>query len=133
MISCNPTAFLNLFLNYGYTRSFIRNCKQSALSNCQRNSMITGCQPCRSEQCRMCFYTRSTAIVISNLHSLFLLPKTRCNAQLHLHDSLHSAHIPTKSPRRLMMPVSASDSLMHPKFFLCFYMVDVGTGAFVLL
>ena len=38
-------------LNYGYTRSFIRICKQSALSltNCQRNSMITGCQPCRSK------------------------------------------------------------------------------------
>ena len=58
-------------LNYGYTRSFKRICKQSALSltNCQRNSMITGCQPCRSKQCRMCFYTRSTAIVTSNLHN----------------------------------------------------------------
>ena len=58
-------------INYGCTRSFIRICKQSALSltNCQRNSMITGCQPCRSKQCRMCFYTRSTAIVSSNLHN----------------------------------------------------------------
>ena len=66
-------------LNYGYTRSFIRICKQSALSltNCQRTSMITGCQPCRSKQCRMCFYTRSTAVVTSNLHNhTFPITKT---------------------------------------------------------
>ena len=83
-------------LNYGYTRSFLRFCKQSALSltNCQRNSMITGYQPCRSKQCRMYFYTRSTAIVTSNLHNhTSYYPKHMLqHAQLHLHDSLHSVH-----------------------------------------
>ena len=87
-------------LNYGYTRSFIRICKQSALSltNCQRNSMITGCQPCRSKQCRMCFYTRSTAIVTNNLHNhtFPITQNTCCNTRNCIykivHDSLHSVH-----------------------------------------
>ena len=88
-------------LNYGYTRSFIRICKQSALSltNCQRNSMITGCQPCRSKQCRMCFYTRSTAIVTSNLHNhtFPVTQNTRCstrNCIYTIHCTL-CTHIPT--------------------------------------
>ena len=88
-------------LNYGYTRSFIRFCKQSALSltNCQRNSMITGCQPCRSKQCRMCFYTRSTAIVTSNLHNhTFPITQNTCcntrNCIYTIHCTLWT-HIPT--------------------------------------
>ena len=84
-------------INYGYTRSFIRICKQSTLSitNCQRNSMITGCNLVTLKQCRMCFYTRSTAIVTSNLHNhTFPITQNTClqHAQLHLHDSLHSVH-----------------------------------------
>ena len=88
-------------LNYGYTRSFIRICKQSALSltNCQRNSMITGCQPCRSKQCPMCFYTRSTAIVASNLHNhTFPITQNTCcntrNCIYTIHCTL-CTHIPT--------------------------------------
>ena len=88
-------------LSYGYTRSFIRFCKQSALSltNCQRNSMITGCQPCRSKQCRMCFYTRSTAIVTSNLHNhTFPITQNTCcntrNCIYTIHCTL-CTHIPT--------------------------------------
>ena len=88
-------------LNYGYTRSFIRFCKQSALSltNCQRNSMITGCQPCRSKQCRMCFHTRSTAIVTSNLHNhTFPITQNTCcntrNCIYTIHCTL-CTHIPT--------------------------------------
>ena len=88
-------------LNYGYTRSFIRICKQSALSltNCQRNSMITGCQPCRSKLCRMCFYTRSTAIVTSNLHNhTFPITQNTCcntrNCIYTIHCTL-CTHIPT--------------------------------------
>ena len=88
-------------LNYGYTRSFIRICKQSALSltNCQRNSMITGCQPCRSKQCRMCLYTRSTAIVTSNLHNhTFPITQNTCcntrNCIYTIHCTL-CTHIPT--------------------------------------
>ena len=88
-------------LNYGYTRSFIRICKQSALSltNCQRNSMITGCQPCRSKQCRMCFYTRSTAILTSNLHNhTFPITQNTCcntrNCIYTIHCTL-CTHIPT--------------------------------------
>ena len=40
--------------------------------------MITGCQPCHSKQCHMCFYTRSTAIALPVIYTitLFLLPKT---------------------------------------------------------
>ena len=88
-------------LNYGYTRSFIRFCKQLALSltNCQHNSMITGCQPCRSKQCRMCFYTRSTAIVTSNLHNhTFPITQNTCcntrNCIYTIHCTL-CTHIPT--------------------------------------
>ena len=87
--------------NYGYTRSFIRICKQSALSltNCQRNSIITGCQPCRSKQCRMCFYTRSTAILTSNLHNhTFPITQNTCcntrNCIYTIHCTL-CTHIPT--------------------------------------
>ena len=88
-------------LNYGYTRSFIRICKQSALSltNCQRNSMITGCQPCRSKQCRMCFYTRSTAIVTSNLHNhtFPITQNTCCNTRncIYTTHCTLCTHIPT--------------------------------------
>ena len=83
--------------NYGYTRSFIRFCKQSALSltNCQRNSMIAGC----SKQCRMCFYTRSTAILTSNLHNhTFPITQNTCcntgNCIYMIHCTL-CTHIPT--------------------------------------
>ena len=88
-------------LKYGYTRSFLKNCKQSALSltNCHYNSMITGCQPCHSKQCLMCFYTRSTAIISSNLHNhtFPITQNTSCNTRNCIY-TLHCTmctHIPT--------------------------------------
>ena len=67
-------------LNYGYTRSFIRFCKQSALSltNCQRNSMITGCQPCRSKPNAVCVSIHVLPLSLPVIYTitLFLLPKT---------------------------------------------------------
>ena len=100
--SCNPYRILKSnLLNYGYTRSFIRICKQSALSltKCQCNSMITGCQPCRFKQCQMCFYTRSTAILNSNLHNhTFPITQNTCcntrNCIYTIHCTL-CTHIPT--------------------------------------
>ena len=66
-------------LNYGYTRLFIRICKQSALSltNCQRNSMITGCQPCRSiNAVCVSIHVLPLSLPVIYTITLFLLPKT---------------------------------------------------------
>ena len=61
--------------------------------------MITGCQPCRSKQCRMCFYTRSTAIVTSNLHNhtFPITQNTCCNTRncIYTIPCTLCTHIPT--------------------------------------
>ena len=82
----------------------------------------------------------SYKILMFNFYSLYLClphclsPSLSLSVCLSLSLWCHGRY----DPQQLMMPVSASDSLLHPKFFfvcrfLCFPLVNVGTRVFVCL
>ena len=92
---------INSLLHCGYSRSLIKNCKKWALftTNCNPSTMVTGCKPCLTSNCKLCPFIRSSCTISNNLnHQIYPISQnTSCKTRNCIY-ALHCTrctHIPT--------------------------------------
>ena len=107
-LSSHPKDFLASYrtlksslLHCGYSRSLIKNCKKWALftTNCNPSTMVTGCKPCLTSNCKLCPFIRSSCTISKNLnHQMYPISQnTSCKTRNCIY-ALHCTrctHIPT--------------------------------------